>query len=61
MKGAFVMDEPKDKAPEMVHEYSQKQRFLQAMKIGIVKQLYKDNVITANQCQYLLLKFGYAG
>jgi len=37
-----------------------KQKFLMAAKIGIVKQLYKDKLITANQYQFLIIKYGYA-
>jgi len=37
-----------------------KQMLLIAAKIGIVKQLYKDKLITANQYQYLLIKYGYS-
>jgi hypothetical protein len=61
MKGVIVMDNPKDKAPEMVRDSSQKQNLLQAMRIGIVKQLYQDKLITANQYQFLLQKYGYSG
>jgi len=34
-----------------------KKRFLLSVKIGIVKQLYKDQLITANQYQYLMIKY----
>ena len=34
-----------------------KQKFLLAAKIGIVKQLYKDHLITTNQYQFLLIKY----
>ena len=36
-----------------------RQRLLPYMKAGIVKQLYKDNLITAEQHQNLLRKYGY--
>jgi len=36
-----------------------KQKLLIAAKIGVVKQLYKDKMITANQYHYLLHKYGY--
>ena len=35
-----------------------KEKLLIAAKIGIIKQLYKDKLITANQYQYLLHKYG---
>ena len=35
-----------------------KERLLIAAKIGIIKQLYKDKLITANQYQHLLHKYG---
>jgi len=35
-----------------------KEKLLIAAKIGIIKQLYKDKLITANQYQYLLQKYG---
>ena len=38
-----------------------KEKLLQAVKIGIVKQLYKEKLITAKQYQYLLKKYGYGG
>ena len=38
-----------------------RQQFLLAVKIGIIKQLYKDKLITANQYQFLLIKYGYIG
>ena len=34
-------------------------KLLAAAKIGIVKQLYKDKLITVSQYQFLLLKYGY--
>jgi len=34
-----------------------KQKFLLAAKIGIIKQLYKDRLITSTQYQLLLLKY----
>jgi len=34
-----------------------KQKLLIAMKIGIIRQLYKNKLISANQHQYLLLKY----
>ena len=37
-----------------------RQKLMIAVKIGVVKQLYKDKLITANQYQYLLHKYGYA-
>jgi len=36
-----------------------RQRLMPYMKIGIVKQLYKDELITAEQYQFLLQKYGY--
>ena len=35
-----------------------KEKLLIAAKIGIIKQLYKDKLITATQYQYLLHKYG---
>ena len=35
-----------------------KEKLLIAAKIGIIKQLYKDKLITTNQYQYLLHKYG---
>ena len=35
-----------------------KEKLLVAAKVGIIKQLYKDKLITANQYQYLLHKYG---
>ena len=35
-----------------------KEKLLIAAKIGIIKQLYKNKLITANQYQYLLHKYG---
>ena len=36
-----------------------KHKLVMAAKIGIVKQLYKDKLITANQYQFLIIKYGY--
>ena len=36
-------------------------KLLQAVKIGIIKQLYKEKLITTKQYQYLLKKYGYNG
>jgi len=35
-----------------------KEKLLIAAKIGIIKQLYKEKLITVNQYQYLLHKYG---
>ena len=35
-----------------------KQRLLLEVKVGIVKQLFKDNMITATQYRFLLAKYG---
>ena len=48
------------KEMEGVDKKESSEKFLQAVKIGIVKQLYKDNLITANQYQFLLIKYGVA-
>jgi len=36
-----------------------KQKLLSDVKLGIIKQLYKDNLITNKQYQFLLIKYGY--
>ena len=36
-------------------------KLLQAVKIGIIKQLHKDGLLTTQQYHYLLKKYGYNG
>ena len=36
-----------------------KQKLLSDVKLGIIKQLYKDRLITDRQYQFLLVKNGY--
>lgn len=41
--------------------YLDKNKFLKAIKLGIIKQLYVDNLISDYKVyQSLLLKYGYA-
>jgi hypothetical protein len=42
-----------------VIDADKKQKLLLELKIGIVKQLYKNNLITTKQYHFLLVKYGY--